>query len=469
MYDLISDKNNRKLPLQIMNCNGGIIETLQLVYAIAMPGIFSSFGLFFYRIREIPETLECLYREIIPDFLSSLTQSTHPQLLHFGLAASVLQCCKFNHINTHFVAPGYSDCYDHGMFGFDARAARYAWTTVWILLLIGLVYLIGETLFIFVVALLFAYLLWPLVNFLDQRLPGRSKVPSLAIVYLILLGVIVVVGIEVGSRIAEQASALSSRIPELLAKLERPIGSEPGQSIGVKVIAEIQRQLAEHSRELIVPVSNALLSVVSHAEMILFIVLVPILSFFFLKDGRVLLSSFLNTVTDETSRGMLNDIADDLHFLFAQYMRSLVLLGLATSIAYALFFTLIGLPYGLLLGAVAFFFEFIPLVGPLTSAVIVLLVAGLSGFGHLLWILLFLAAFRLFQDYVLSPHLLSSGTEVHPLLIIFGVLAGGQIAGIAGSFLSVPIMATLRIIYRQMQKRRLAAPGPNHQVSLRDP
>ncbi len=386
-----------------------------------------------------------------------------------GQARRICRCRKSNHINKHFVARGYGDCYDRRMLGFDARAARYAWTIVWILLLVGLIYLIGETLFIFVVALLFAYLLWPLVNFLDQRLPGRSKVPSLAIVYLLLLAIIVVVGIEVGSRVAEQASALSNRIPELLAKLEQPIGSGPGQSIGMKVIAEIQRQLAEHSRDLIGPVSNALLSVVSHAEVLLFIVLVPILSFFFLKDGRGLLSSFLDTVSDESSREMFNDIANDLHLLLAQYMRSLVLLGLAASIAYALFFTLIGLPYGLLLGAIAFFFEFIPLVGPLTSAVIVLLVAGLSGFGHLLWILLFLAAFRLFQDYVLSPHLLSSGTEVHPLLIIFGVLAGGQIAGIAGSFLSVPIMATLRIIYRQMQKRRLSAPDPNHRVSLQDP
>jgi predicted PurR-regulated permease PerM len=231
----------------------------------------------------------------------------------------------------------------------------------------------------------------------------------------------------------------------------------------MKIAAEILRQTAAHSRDLIVLISNALVSLVSHAKILLFIVLVPILSFFFLKDGRALLYSLLGTVTDESSREMFNDIANDLHLLLAQYMRSLVLLGLAASIAYASFFSLIGLPYGLLLGALAFFFEFIPLVGPLTSAVIILLVAGLSGFGHLLWILVFLAAFRLFQDYILSPHLLSSGTEVHPLLIIFGVLAGGQIAGIPGSFLSVPIMATLRIVYRQVQRKRLPAvalPGP---------
>ncbi len=337
------------------------------------------------------------------------------------------------------------------MLGIDTRIARYTWTVLLIFLLVGMVYLIKQTLFIFVVALLFAYLLSPLVNFLDQRLPGRSKLPSLAIVYLALLGALVAIGVEIGTAVAAQAQALGSKVPELLSRLEQPIaGAREG--IGWKIVSEIQLQLAMHSRELILPISNAILNVVSHAEILVLIVLVPILSFFFLKDGRTLFSSLLDAVS-ESSRETVNNIANDLHLLLAQYMRAMVLLGLAASIVYSTFFYIIGLPYGLLLGAIAFFFEFVPMVGPLTSAVIILLVAGLSGFGHLLWILLFLAAFRLFQDYVLSPLLMSSGTRLHPLLVIFGVLAGSQIAGIPGAFLSVPVLATLRIIYRQVWNR----------------
>jgi len=342
------------------------------------------------------------------------------------------------------------------MLGIDARVARYTWTVLLILLLIGVIYLIGQTLLIFVSALLFAYLLWPPVNFLDQRLPGRSKLPSLAIVYLLLVGVLVAIGVEVGSRIAVQANALATKFPELISKLQQPVAG-PNQGMGLKVLSEIQQQLAAHSRELIYPISNAVLSLLSHAEIVLFVVLVPILSFFLLKDGRALLSSSLNAVGEGTRRDMFKDIANDVHLLLIQYMRSLVLLGLAAAITYATFFSIIRLPYGLLLGAIAFFFEFVPMVGPLTSAVIILLVAGLTGFDHLLWIALFLAAFRLFQDYVLSPLLMSAGTELHPMLVIFGVLAGSQIAGIAGAFLSVPVLATLRIVYRQLRKRQPAS------------
>jgi predicted PurR-regulated permease PerM len=340
------------------------------------------------------------------------------------------------------------------MFGLDTRIARYTWTVISLLLLVGLVYLIARTLFIFIVALMFAYLLWPVISFLSQKLPGKSKIPALTIVYLLLTGVMVVIGIAVGTRVAAQASALVDRIPELLTKLEQPLA--PGAGIGARLIFEIRQQLAEHSRELILPISRALLDVVSHIEIVVFIILVPILSFFFLKDGRALLASLLGIVTVESRRTILNGIADDLHVLLAQYMRAVVILGLAASVAYAAFFSVIGLPYGLLLGAMAFPFEFIPMIGPLTSSVIIVLVAYLSGFGHLIWILVFLIAFRLFQDYVLAPQLMSSGMELHPLLIIFGVLAGGQIAGIAGSFLSVPVLATLRIVYRQLQKKQMA-------------
>jgi len=353
------------------------------------------------------------------------------------------------------------------VLGLDRRAARYTWTVVFVFLLLGLVYLIRETLFIFAVALLFAYLLWPLVNYLDERLPGRSRVPALAIVYCSLVGLLIVVGIEIGSRVVLQANTLAARVPELLANLEQSV--EPRvlsavQTVKETLLSTLRKQLVAHSRELLSLLPNAALNVLSHAGSLVVIILVPILSFFILKDGRAIRRSMLGILTDGSRSDMIQEIAADVHLLLAQYMRALVLLAAAVFVAYGAFFSLIGVPYGILLAAIAFPLEFIPMLGPLAAAVIILMVAGLSGFHHLLWILVFLAVFRVFQDYVLSPHLLSAGTELHPLVVIFGVLAGGQIAGIMGSFLSVPVLATLRIVYRQLQKKpqnsRLPHPTP---------
>ena len=339
------------------------------------------------------------------------------------------------------------------MFGLDRHAARYTWTAVFIILLVGLLYLLRETLLIFVVALLFAYLLWPLVKLLDRRLPGRSKVLALTLVYLLLVGFLILIGIAIGSRVVQQANALAARLPELLSRFAPPIApvvSPPAQTLKNTVISTLQQQLAAHSRDLLALLPNAALGVISRAGSLIFIVLVPILSFFFLKDGREIRSSVLGFLAEGSHRDMVERIAADLHVLLAQYMRALVLLGVVASLAYGLFFSMIGVPYGILLAAVAFPLEFIPMVGPLAGAAIVLLVAGLSGSHHLLGIFAFLVAFRFFQDYVVSPHLLSAGMKLHPLLVIFGVLAGGSIAGVAGSFLSVPVLAALRIVYRQL-------------------
>ena len=338
------------------------------------------------------------------------------------------------------------------MLGLDRQATRYTWTVVFILLLVELVYRIRDTLFIFIVALLFAYLLWPLVKFLDRRLPGRSKVLALTMVYLALVAFLIVVGIAVGSRVVQQANALATRLPELLAHFQPPKEATAPAAATAKqtVIATVQKQLARHSQEILAMLPNAALAVISRAGNLIFVVLIPILSFFFLKDGREMRDSLLSLLGAGSRREMVEKIALDLHVLLAQYMRALVLLGVVASVAYGIFFSMLGVPYGILLAAIAFPLEFIPLVGPLTGGAVVLLVAGLSGSDHLLAILVFLVAFRLFQDYVVSPHLLSSGMKLHPLLVIFGVLAGGALAGVAGSFLSVPVLATLRIVYRQL-------------------
>src|SRR5204863_9412278 len=128
------------------------------------------------------------------------------------------------------------------------------------------------------------------------------------------------------------------------------------------------------------------------------------------------------------------------------YLRALVLLSIVTFVAFTGFFSLVGVPYVILLAGIAAILELIPVAGPLTAAVVILLVAAFTGYPHVLWIAIFLVVYRIFQDYVLNPYLLGSGVEMHPLLVLFGVLAGEQIAGIPGMFFSVPAMAAARVI-----------------------
>ncbi|HBY58407.1 MAG TPA: AI-2E family transporter [Solibacterales bacterium] len=337
------------------------------------------------------------------------------------------------------------------MFGLDARAARAAWTVFLIALALYLTWTIRQTLLIFVAALLFAYLLAPVVDFIDHRFQRkRSRNASLAIVYLALLGIMITAGTIVGSAAVEQAAALAERVPSLIERFNEPTEwplPDWLKARQTELASAIRTQVQAHAQDLIPVLRRAgagLLALVSNLP---FLLLIPILSFFMLKDGEQIRDTLLaRFVSDLERRASLDDFLRDIHRMLVQFMRAVVILCVLTFVFYAVYFAITGVPYGILLATLAGFLEFIPFVGPLTAAAIIILVAAFSGYPHVLWIVVFLIAFRLFQDYVIQPYLMSSGIELHPLLVVFGVFAGEQIGGVPGMFLSIPVLAALRVL-----------------------
>lgn len=100
------------------------------------------------------------------------------------------------------------------------------------------------------------------------------------------------------------------------------------------------------------------------------------------------------------------------------------------------------------------------MVGPLVGAIAILGVAFLTNYHHLLVVALFLGAWRIVQDYVTTPRLIGQRLQLHPLAVIFAVLVGGEIGGVIGVYLSIPVAATLRIVWRRWQRIQ-ASDQPN--------
>jgi predicted PurR-regulated permease PerM len=345
------------------------------------------------------------------------------------------------------------------MLGIDSKAARYTWTAAVVVLLLVALYLIRHTLFVFAVALLFAYLLSPLVNWLDHRLPGhRTRTAALALAYLIFVGAVGGMGAFIGTTVVEQADLLAKKFPEMMSSLEPPTPGAPDtvNSLKMQIIERIRNEVQKHSSDILGSIPQASAKVIAIASNLIYVVIIPILAFFFLKDSRAARQAILELIDPGPRRALLDDVLADVHLLLAHYMRALVILSFATFVSYVSFLALLGVRYAVLLAALAAALEFIPMIGPLSAAVVILIVTGVSG-ASILGALIFLLAYRMFQDYVLSPHLMGQGVELHPLLVLFGVFAGGEIAGIAGTFLSVPILALIRIVYVRMRKARLVA------------
>jgi predicted PurR-regulated permease PerM len=344
------------------------------------------------------------------------------------------------------------------MLAIDRRALNACWTVFLFALVLVCVYLIAHTLVLFVLALFLAHLLAPVVEMVHRLFPRSvSRGVALGIVYLALIGTLGTAVFYIGSAIGEEAASLASKLPDAirndaLGRLPLPTWLEPARD---KVNQQIQNRMQDLEKDVLPILSGAGKQLLTGLGSALSLILVPILSFYFLKDGRVFRGAIVELFNPQ-SQVMVNEILVDLQDLLAQYIRALVLLSVATFISHTAFLSALGVPYAILLAGIAAMLEFIPVVGPLTGVIIIILVSAFSGYSHLLLLLVFLGVYRIFQDYVLNPYLMSAGVELHPALVLFGVAAGEQVAGIPGMFFSVPLMAALRLVLIRIRKQHSA-------------
>jgi predicted PurR-regulated permease PerM len=185
------------------------------------------------------------------------------------------------------------------------------------------------------------------------------------------------------------------------------------------------------------------------------LVLIPILSFFFLKDA----DSFRRSVLAMLPRGRLrwrgDEFFQDVNSTLAAYIRAQLTACLLIGAICSIGFALLGLPSPLVLGLIAGMLEFVPLVGPLVVAILAAVLALLhSGFGMAFVVLLFLGVLRIVQDYVIYPRIIGEGIHLHPLAVILAILAGAEIAGVAGIFLAIPVIAIITVSYRHWLEHR---------------
>ena len=329
-------------------------------------------------------------------------------------------------------------------------------TTILLFVAVGaFVYGALSTLIAFLFAIFFAYLLDPPVSLVEKRLTKGSRGRAILVVYLGLLGLLVLWGFLVGPRLASEARSLATSLPGLLDKLEtgqiaHQIGTSRGWSFNTQ--RRLAQFLATHQEGIINAVSSLGKKVASVASHVIWILLIPILAVFFLRDGRALAESAIQTVDQRTQRQFLRGLSEDIDSMLASYIRAQLTLAVISLVVYIIVLEILRVPYAIVLGTLGGILEFIPVVGPLVAALMILGVAFIANYHHLLILIVFLGVWRLIQDYVNSPRLMGSKLEMHPLAALFAVLVGGEIGGVVGVYLSVPVMATLRIFWRRYQR-----------------
>jgi len=295
------------------------------------------------------------------------------------------------------------------------------------------------------------------VHLMERVRPKRaSPVVSVVAAFVLLIALLVTVAALIAPSLIDQATTLGDRLPALVRR-SGAIESWPWPSFmkpyADRIATFIRAQLETGATAALPFAQRIGAGLVEIASNLIFVVLIPVLAFLLIVSGPRIqrwLRSMLARAQDPTWASII----DDLHHLVGSYIRALLLLSMCAFAAYAVFLSAIGVPYGLLLASAAAILEFIPVFGPLIAALVIVAVAVVTDYPHVLWIVVFIVAFRLCQDYVVAPKLMSAGVGVHPILVIFGLLAGEQLGGVAGIFVSVPLIAAATIVARHLRKPR---------------
>ena len=307
--------------------------------------------------------------------------------------------------------------------------------------------------FIIVLAVFFAYLIDPLVKVIRRPFKERQRekfMPRpLAIVFAYII-VFTILGLAIANLtpvIINQARAFEKSAPEYSKAIEQKINELNARFSRLRISEDFQTKISAKTNEYI---SESATSIGLLITSLPWLLLVPILAFFFLKDVNLYRVALLRFVPSGRWRARVESVLFDVNKTLAAYTQaqliSCVLIGVVCTIG----FYVIGLDYAFLLGIAAGVFEFVPLIGPLSIAVVAITLALLESPWQAFHVAVFLGILRIVHDYITYPRIIREGIHLHPLAVILSVLAGEQVAGIPGVFLSIPIVALLTVLYKHI-------------------
>ena len=351
----------------------------------------------------------------------------------------------------------------------DSRTTRILFTVLVFAVGFAFLYVARRTLIAFLFAIFFAYLVDPAVSRVEKLMKSRGL--AITVIYLMIVIALGTLFFFIGPRIGHEVQKLTESMPTVVERINsgqivQDIGIEHGVTKTTR--DQLSAFLKAHTSDLLRVAQRVGLRVAEAAQESWILILIPILAAFFLKDGQAFSQAALSFVHSKPKREFLQDVLNDMNLMLAQFIRAQLTLAALSWVAYASFLGLImHVPYALMLGTAGGLLEFIPVVGPLVASLLIIGVALLTGYPYWIIVGIFLIFWRLIQDYVVAPRVMGRTMQLHPLAAIFGVLAGGEIAGVLGVYLSIPVMASLRIVWRRWrmyaEKRRF---GPLNEYSF---
>lgn len=320
-----------------------------------------------------------------------------------------------------------------------------------------LLYQLSTVLLLLIIAIFFCYLIAPLVRIAEQSVyfgKRELKLPrSLAIllVYLVI-GLFLVLATQLLSPlVGDQVDLLKSQWPAYQKSATNTFNDVTNWLRHLRMPQQWRDDLQTRTGHLLESIGawlgDVLLASVSYVTYLLWLVLVPIFAFFLLKDAEHIEHGLVALLPNERLRKRMHWLLLDVSRTLAAYIRAQITACVEIAVLVTIGLSLIGSPIAIVLGLIAGLLEFLPMIGPLMFAFIAFVLTITVSFKKALLVLAFLAVLRIAQDYIIYPRIVGHGIEMHPLVIIVAILAGAELGGLVGVFLSIPFLGLMIVVY----------------------
>jgi len=320
------------------------------------------------------------------------------------------------------------------------------------------VYCARRVILMFVFAIFFTYLIDPVVKFLQRHsLFFRNlRGPAVIEVYLAFVLLIALGGYTFAPSLARSTTRVLDEAPAFLNSLSTgDIASDLRGQYGWSEAQELRFRafLARHKEDIngLVPTVDRYLS--NATQMFGYLLLIPILAIFFLRDGPCIVDILIQLLFHADRHPKIHALVSQLHLMLIQYIRAQLFLCLLSFVFYSGAMLVLRFPHAIVLGILGGLLEFVPVVG-WTSTFAAVVGVGILSHSHWIWMAALLGIWRVIQDYFAAPSIMGNHLKIHPLAAIFAVLVGAEIGGIVGICLAVPMTASVCIIWRSVAAER---------------
>jgi len=338
------------------------------------------------------------------------------------------------------------------------QSTRWFWLAIAVIS-VALLYLLAPILLPFVTGALLAYLGDPLVDRLEKWKISRTL--SVVIVFLFIIFLLIPLFFYLIPLIESQIKLLIAKTPGYIDWLMVNFEPKLQETFGVNIPALEVEQLKSSFADQFTNAGSffkSLIRTVTHSGFVVAgwaanLFLIPVISFYLLRDWDRLVA-YLHDLLPRNIEPTVSQLTKESDEVLGAFLRGQMLVMLSLGTIYAIGLKIVGLEFSLLIGMLAGLLSFIPYMGLIVG----ILVAGVAVILQthdpttLLWVVLVFGVAQIIEGTLLTPLLVGDRIGLHPVAVIFAVLAGGQLFGFFGILLALPVFAVIAVIMRHLNK-----------------